>query len=511
MKKKWYSIFELIKFPLILLIVGNFLTSLGNIDTEAVFLTNVINCAVYFGQIIKEMIPLAMIITYLGRRYEDQVIVIVSIVMYVLLNLITLFFGNASLPSYFYTHLFGLGFDVTTTSGIVTRYPLNMGIIAAGLIILATGFSYRLSRKRYNYGFLSFISNDAFFLILNTLLTIGIGVMVVRQYTYCANLVIKACKFISVNRSNPASLFIFGIMKKVLDVLGMGNIVEDAFFTGILGGSWINATGTTIIGDINIWTSQIANNSIATGIGKYETYSYIDNLFVVPSIVIACYWNVNNKIERNKNLGLAILMVLLSLLSGSSVPVDLMLLFISPCLLAIHVVLSGITSMLCGIMNLNLGYELQSTIGSATIGNIIDLIKYAKTTYLNSTVVKVIILGIISFVLYQLITWLYYKFLSYYFLDQQKGKEELKIVVRGLGGIQNIQMITSTLNELIVVLNDKEKLNVDLLLLSNSYKVIERYYGYVVSYGPGSKELCRLIKKEMANYEDVMKYHTEEA
>ena len=75
-----------------------------------------------------------------------------------------------------------------------------------------------------------------------------------------------------------------------------------------------------------------------------------------------------------------------------------------------------------------------------------------------------------------------------------------------LGGLSNIKKITSSSRWITVVLDDKNKFDGDKLLKDQAYKIVERYYGFIIFLGPSSPKICREIRKQMKDLNYCLKY-----
>ncbi len=504
MKKNWYALLDSMKLPLAALLIGRLLMGLNTITVNNEMIGTALQTLEYIGYVITDLFPLIVIIAYFGRKYEDSAPVNIGIICYLILNVITMFFSRSSLASYFYTDLFTLSYDADTT-----LHSLNMGLPAAVIVIIIVNLTYRNSRKRYNYGMLPFISNDVWCLISAVFFTLITGALIVWQYPTIARFVVKCMRFVAVNNTNPASMFLYSLYDKVMSLTGLHGIVEKGFWFGEYGGSWVNSEAVSYIGDASIWNAQLTADSLIKGVGRFCTNYYIVNLFMIPSLLVGYLLNVRDKMERRRAWGTCLMGLACSLLCGSALPVELSLAFIAPGLLMIHIILSSVASMALAIMNVYLGFTLTSQTSYASAGTIIDFIKYFRTASLHSVALKVLIVGAISFAAYQIIIFLYYRFMSQDFLDSEEGKKEMKEFVRALGGVDNIKMITYSPISVIVVLHDNDKLDAKALLQTRAYLIKERYFGYHIDYGPGSPALCRMISREAKELAECMEYHRE--
>jgi len=210
--------------------------------------------------------------------------------------------------------------------------------------------------------------------------------------------------------------------------------------------------------------------------------------------------------DKRRVLGLVIIGIVASFLTGSSLPLEYVLLFTAPLLLTIHILLTGSIYMIMAIEGIYLGYQYTGDVTSMCMGNIIDLISYFNNVDFHNMALKLIVFGAIYFVLYQIITFVYYRVLALDFLEPDVRKIEIRKIINALGGLNNIKMVTSSILSITVVLNDKEAIKVDQLVENKAFKVKERYFGYVISFGPSSASICHKIKKELKNYEYCLKY-----
>ena len=351
-----------------------------------------------------------------------------------------------------------------------------------------------------------FIDNDIWFFLITIFLTVGVGIIISHEYGYLVMILNNVMNWISNNHSNPAVMFVYGLIRQFLNALGMEEIITNNFLFGNLGGSWITPAEVTIVGDVNIWIEQYKINAISIGTGRYISASYIINIFAIPSLIVAYFVNISDKIERNRSLGLIILGIVASLFGAATLPMELVLMFTAPVLLGMHIIISALIYLTCGLTNAYLGCGAFGNPEYLATGNIYELIKYSSDVNLLPTVKRILLIGVIVFVVYQLIVFVFYKVFAYYFLENNKQTIEVKQYIENLGGISNIKKITSSPTSIIVVLYDKEKINVQNIIEGRAYKVVERYYGYIISYGPGSAALCRKINKEIKNYQDCLEY-----
>lgn len=507
MNNKWYRIIESINFALGMLFIGFVLMRIGSIKTNGEVISLVISMCGYSGKLLVDAFPFVLAINYIGKTHKDVIPVIATMISYALLNVVTMFFAKTSFSATYYKEILGLSYETINASGnAIVKSPINLGIIASIIVIIIVMVSYKLSRKRYNYGMFVFIDNDIWFFLMTIAFTIVAGVVVSHEYGYLVMILNNIMNWISKNHSNPGVMYVYGLIRQILNVLGMEEILTNNFLFGNLGVSWVNSAEVTILGDINIWIEQYKANDISIGTGRYISASYIINLFAIPSLIVSYYVNVSDKIERNRSIGLVLLGIVTSLFGAATLPMELVLLFTAPVLLGMHITMCALIHLACGLTNTYLGCGAFGNPGFLATGNIYELIKYSRDVNLFPAVKRIVLIGIVVFVVYQILVFIFYRVLAHHFLEKEKQIIEVKQYIENLGGISNIKKITSSATAIIVVLYDKEKINVQNIIDGRAYKVIERYYGYIINYGPGSTALCRKIRKEIKNYQECLEY-----
>lgn len=503
MKKIWYSNYESIKGPLVMYLIAMILLAIPNIfsSTNEIVVT-ILVAFKYAGGLIKTLFPIFVIINIIGKRHEDSVPVLGAVTSYVLLHLVTMFLARQDFDSCYYTSL-GTGL----LNGIQgnNRRPINMGLFASLVIIFIVILTYKLSRQRFNYGILTFIDNDSWFLIICSLVTIAVGVVISLVFPYAVNLLKTIMNFISRNSANPAALYVYGLTERILELFGLEDILHNGFWIGGYGGNWLDNTGTLYVGDVAVWTAQMTKGMVEVGVGKYITPYYIINMFICPALIIGIYCQYSSKIERRRLLGLSIIAIAVSMTSSSLVPLQILLLFISPLLLFIHILLSSSLYMLFSILEIYLGYFYSDALAFAIPGTIVEFVKMAGLLG-DQSLKRVLMIGGGYFVVYFIFVWLYYGVLAQDFLDKVNGNLNVKELIRALGGITNLRIADGSPVSMSVAVNDTTRIKAKPLLDLGAYKVTESFFYHRIYFGPGSVKLARKLRKEIKEFNGIRKY-----
>lgn len=507
MKRKWHALIDGFTFPLVLMFIGMMMIGIGNtydsitagtdISTMNKSLQILFMFFKYGGSLLIEIFPLILLLNVLGKRYNDSIPIIGGFVNYFILSITTMFFGSTSLPSYCYTTVMGLQLDLSSIMGSAhLRMPLNLGLITSLLVLVIIRFVYKWSRRRLNYGLMPFIDNDTWFFIMSSLLTIAIGVAVSYGYTFFISGITAIFNFIAADLNNPAGLFIYGLLERIFEIMGLGNIVHASFWTTSLGGTWTNTLGVVFNGDVSVWTAQFAAGAIEKGVGRLITPYYVMNLFIVPSLALALFFKFTGKPNRGRALGLLIIGIITSLLSSSLMPLEILLLIIAPEFLCFHIIASSTLYGIFAALNVSLGFNYSGALAYATPGTLLELLSYTSTESLRTAIITILIVGVIAFAVYQLAAYVYYNYMAQDFLDHYGALRRRKQIIKGLGGIGNIRLVDSTPTKLKAVLYDPTLVDFEMLQDAGAYLIKEDRFGYDVDIGPGAVMLRRDIRTE---------------
>jgi len=503
MKKIWYSTYESIKGPLVMYLIAMILLAIPNIFTSTnEILATILVAFQYAGGLVKTLFPLLVTISIIGKIHEDSIPVVGAVISYGLIHLVTMFMARQDFDSCYYTSLgTGLLRGVEGSS----RRPLNMGFIASVIVIFIVIFTYRLSRQRFNYGILTFIDNDSWFLITSALATIAAGIAISLVFPFAVNGLTRIMTFISHNSANPGALYVYGLIERVLELFGLEDVLHNGFWIGNFGGNWMDGTGTVHMGDVGVWTAQLTRGMVELGVGKYITPYYIINIFIIPALLIGIYCQFSSKIERRRYLGLTIVAIAVSMTSSSLVPVQILLLFISPLLLVIHILLSSSLYMVFAILEIYLGYFYNGALAFAIPGTIVEFIKMSGMLSANS-LKNILLIGAGYAVVYFAFVWLYYGVLAIDFLEGKEGDRNRKELIKALGGIGNLRIADGSPLSMSVAVYDISRIKAQPLIDLGAFKVTESFYYHRLFFGPGSVRIARKLKKEIREYNGVKKY-----
>lgn len=482
---KWRSFYDVMKLPLGILLIGCLMLVTGNYFSG--------NGIALYGQTSGLLYDIGMIFSRLGvfiitthplffamevsRQYSKRSdVVICSVIGYITFLIATMVISDNALPSNAYTSFFGISMSKMEayTSSYVTLYPLQTGYVASFVTIFITVVLAKKTKSPYRL-----IGWGIF-------LHIVAGSLVALVWPYVYQSIVYL--FQSIRLSQSGGLALFGALLKGLDAFQLSSIVKNAFWYTSYGGTWSSVSGVQYYGDVNIWTAQLSFNSMNGTAGAFITPLYILNIFALPALVFALASMQKDK----KYYFYCIIAVLVSVIGGAGLPIELMLLCLSPVLFILHVIYSALLFGLCSHFNLYLGYQSTQTLHStAMAGNVTEMINYLQYDALLPTILKVVILGIVSFIVYYTFTTFYMHHYSLNLFDPLHADHLCDELVREIGGIDNIIDASANITSLKIRLYDPTK------ILPSAQKLQYTYLNndtIVIHFGSGSKILGQTIQ-----------------
>lgn len=511
--RRWHSLLDIITFPLKILFVATILMGIGGLilnpnlqnlfTIESQLIISFAELLRYFGSVMLLNFPFFIMIKALSKRFSESVPVFIGIIGYIVFNITTLFFTKATFPPEAYLQVFGLQIDLSLLSinGTGVHYPIHTGVIAAILVIIITRFSYRVSRRASGYGVLSFIDKDMWAAIYTMILSGFAGILIVNVWPFVIGGLTFVFKFIGSDITNPMNLFVYGISDRFLAGVGLSQLIRTPFWFGSLGGSWINSTGANIIGDVSIWTQQISEGLTSVGFGRLYTPYYVLNLFAIPAFIVGIFQTFTDKFERRKFRGFFAVAVILSIFLGMLFPFEIFLLFLAPLIYVTHVFLTGVLFAVFQALNVSLGYTFSGLNIVATPTSVADLLVFARNPNLQSSIISIVVVGVITSIVYFLLARVYFNYLAYDMMNTGKKKETVDELFTVFGGVDNIRIVHSSLYRVTILPIKKNRVDFSLSPLEDVTKISESRAGYALTFGSGSYIIRTAMIKRIKQYQ----------
>lgn len=507
--RNWHSLYEILKFPLQVVLLAFVFCGIGNLIVNpsyglcAFISHDILKMA---GQIIQRtgtfMIvnsPVVFLISMVIKKGSSGITVVSAIVGYAAFLVTTMVAAPSTLTSNAYSSIFGLSFTTNYAfSSSVTKYPLQTGMIGVLIAAFITLFMFGVSRKKNEYGFFSFVSREMLCVIGTAVLCAAAGVVVSFVCPFFIDFFQRIITFIAADTTNPVNMALYGILDRVMSILNLSALIRQPFWYTSQGGSWISLTGASVVGDVNIWTSQIATSSTASLSGRFITPYYVLNIFAVPAMLLAMYTLCTEPVTKHRYTGALIAATLISLLCGTLLPLELMLLLLSPVLLFIHLGLTGILFAVLQSLHIYLGYNCSSSLLlSALPGTLPEFLSYIGNPSLRTTLLWIAVVGLVTAVIYFLVTRLYFTKLSIDLFRTGDLERCVAVVIKGVGGLDNIRVTEATFDSLTISLYDPSRLRPSRFRSLGVFRIYDTRAGYRINLGAGSVMIKNEIEKQI--------------
>lgn len=505
------TFYEQLQLPIKTLFLGCFMIAIGSVlknpyinqilRLDSVFIVNMSLVLRTSGGLILSYFPLYIFIKLIANRSHDQNIVLLGIIAYGLFILTMSLFTPTGLKPAVYSDF--LSFTLNGTQYSVFRTGA-VGFLAVYYLIR---YICRPNKKSRRISQLSHLDKDVVNMVNVVIGSILLGILFSFVWPFVIGFIYSVMDFIASDVNNPMSLFAYGGFERLLALANLDTILHEEMWLGALGGSWMNLAGQTFTGDVSIWGAQLKETINTVGLGgagRFTSAFYILNLFAIPAYLVGLWTTITNKKSRNLNLFVLIAALVVSLFGGISLPIELLLLFTAPILYVFHIFMISFASAVLSGFGVTIGFSYFGSIFTATPGNIIDLLAYMRNPMIFQNIIIVILIGLITGAAYFFMTRFYYRRMAIDVLNIGTKQERITEFVERLGGLDNIESISSTPTRVHVNLHDRDKLNVAGLHRQGVTRIVETRSGFILSFGAASyivqseinSALKQRIKKE---------------
>lgn len=411
---------------------------------------------------------------------------------------------------------------ITNMLGILT---LQMGVFGGIISGLFTAYLCDKFYKQSLPSSLSFFAGTRFVPIVSIVFAVLTGVVMYFVWPILQNGIFKLGGLVM--NSGYAGTFIFGCIERALIPFGLHHIFYIPFWQTGLGGTAM-IDGVQVMGAQNIFFAELASpNTVKFSVEatRFLTGKYPFMMAGLPGAALAMY--VCAKPEKRKEAGSLLLSVALTtFLTGITEPIEFTFLFLAPALFGIHVVLAGAAFVTCHMLNI--------CIGTTFSDGLIDFVLFgvlpgqAKTNWF-----MMIPVFIAFFIIYFLIFRFFIlkwdlktpgredegeemKMMTKADYQAMKGNSSSKngsqkfdkkvsMILQGVGGLDNVEVIDCCATRLRLTLNDGNKLNEDILKLTGSKGIVKKGNAIQIIYGPQ----VTVIKSEFEEYVEYLREHPE--
>ncbi len=388
--------------------------------------------------------------------------------------------------------------STTSALGITT---LQMGvfggiIVGLGVAALHNRF-YRIELPQV----LSFFGGTRFVPIVCTVVYLMVGIVMFYLWPFVQMGISKLGGLVL--NSGYIGTWIYGILERALIPFGLHHVFYMPFWQTELGGSMM-VDDNIVTGAQNIFFAELASKStevFSVSATRFMSGKFPFMIFGLPAAAFAMYRAARPE-KRKAAGGLLLSAALTSMLTGITEPLEFTFIFVAPLMYGVHCVLAGLSYMLMHLFNVGVGMTFS--------GGVIDLTLFGilqgnhKTNWIWIVIVGLFYAVVYYFVFYFMITKMHLATPGrepddiepklYRRSDVEAARSEKAagspgdvtsaLILKGLGGKDNLSDIDCCATRLRITVTDIEKVSDSLLKESGASGVIHKGNGVQVIYGP---------------------------
>ena len=416
-------------------------------------------------------------------------------------------------------YLLVIGGFITATGEVIPGvneamfYPVlgitSLQIGVFGGILL--GLVVAMLNNKYNEielpSMLSFFEGSNFIPIISVIVSLFLGVLFYIIWPPIQGGISNVAVLIS--NAGPFGAFLFSTIKRLLIPFGLHHVFYLPFWQTSLGGTEV-INGVTYVGAQNIYFAQLSDSSIAhisPAVTQYFGGEFAAMIFGLPAGAYAIYRHTAKKFKKSTGSVLQSAS-LTSALVGITEPIEFLILPVAPFLFVFHALMCG----LCNAVQYSLNFAVGCTFSSGLLDLIfLGILPGAERTSWPWIIPIGIVMAIVYYVAFTIvITKFNVKFPTQ--VDNVDSisvndDERSELIVKGLGGIDNIIDQNSCATRLRCTVKNPDLINEDILkrtkviFIQRDGKGIQLVYGTKVNIIQSN--LDKYIKGLLANKEVI--------
>lgn len=231
---------------------------------------------------------------------------------------------------------------------------IQTGVFGGIIIGVIAAWAYN---RYYNINlpdFLGFFAGKRFVPIVTAVFSFIIGLAMFVIWPPIQNGMNEVSLWL-MEENTAIGVFAFGTIKRLLIPFGLHHIFHAPFWFEF--GTYTNAAGEIVRGDLNIFFAQLRDGVELTA-GNFMQGEFPVMMFGLPAAALAMYHTARP--ERKKYVaGIMISAALTSFLTGITEPLEFSFLFVAPLLYVIHALLDGLSFLILYLLDVNLGYTFS--------------------------------------------------------------------------------------------------------------------------------------------------------
>lgn len=381
----------------------------------------------------------------------------------------------------------GLSLENATLTN--SLYTLELGVfvyrmnVVGGIIAGLMGvFIHNRFRNTELHNAFTFFSGKRFVPIASALIMSIVGAALTFIWPAINNVIMLMGQ--SISQSGLFGVFLYGFMEKIINPTGLHHILNQVFRFTALGGIE-SIGGENVVGALNIYLKQLdLNLPFSTHATQYLAQGKILHMvFGMPAAVLALYRCARPE-HRKKVLQFFIPGLTAVILTGITEPIEFTFIFISPILWVVNAIFAGLAFLIPAIFGVAIG-NIQ--------GGVIDWIVFGMFQGMDTKWYLFILFGPIFFAMYYFTyTFIIQKFnvltlgrqATDFEDDANVQSDEIvkpiaelnmaigKMIVDGLGGIENIVDVDNCISRLRVEVKDGKLVDEALLKKTNPNGIV---------------------------------------
>ena len=413
---------------------------------------------------------------------------------------------------------------------VVGIKSLEMGVFGGIIVGLGVAALHNRFYKIRLPGVISFFGGTRFVPIISTVVYTAVGVLMFFLWPYIQTAIYTLGGL--VRSSGYVGTLVYGFIERILIPFGLHHVFYLPFWQTGLGGSAV-IDGNLVAGAQNIFFAELA--SPATEVFSVEATRFMSGkfplmIFGLPGMALAMYRCARPE-KRRAAGGLLLSAALTAALTGITEPLEFTFLFVAPSMYFIHSMLAGVSYMLMHLLKVGVGMTFS--------GGIIDFLLFGVLQGQKKTNwIMIPIVGIVYFAVYYLLFGFMIRKFNFATPGRETDGSEVKLytradyddrkkrrrtsdetvppcepalsdddvglestsslILRGLGGRENIENIDACATRLRVTVKNPGLVTDALLKKSGAAGVIRRGDGIQVVYGPQ----VSVIKSELEEHID---------
>ncbi|MDE6687944.1 MAG: PTS transporter subunit EIIC, partial [Lachnospiraceae bacterium] len=389
----------------------------------------------------------------------------------------------------------------TSTTPALGSTTLQMGVFGGIIVGLGVAALHNRYYKIELPQVLSFFGGTRFVPIVCTVVYLIVGIVMFYLWPFVQIGISKLGGLVL--SSGYIGTWIYGILERALIPFGLHHVFYMPFWQTELGGS-MTIDGNIVTGAQNIFFAELASKStdvFSVSATRFMSGKFPFMIFGLPAAAFAMYKAARPGKKKTAG-GLLLSAALTSMLTGITEPLEFTFIFVAPLMYGVHCILAGLSYMLMHIFNVGVGMTFS--------GGIIDLTLFGilqgnhKTNWIWIVIIGLIYAVVYYFVFYFMITKMNLatpgreadnvetKLYRRSDVDAAKsgksagssGDVTSALILKGLGGKENLSDIDCCATRLRITVNDVEKVSDSLLKESGASGVIHKGNGVQVIYGP---------------------------